>query len=167
MNTVKLAQESNISHKNLLRRLRTLLSRNPDLENDVEEKWYKEAHHKKFYRYYEISEVVVDLLTKSQQIKTNRREHNLRDLIANELNGRTEVQTAVGFIDILTDSEIIEVKSFLKWKEAVGQVILFDLALPDNKKRTKVIVLFGDDRNNSYDIASRYCSKLGIKVRRA
>ena len=46
----------------------------------------------------------------------------IRDQIAYEENGETEVKTPVGFIDVLTDTKIIEVKQANLWKHALGQV---------------------------------------------
>lgn len=45
-----------------------------------------------------------------------------RDRLAKQLKGRIEVPTEAGRIDILTDTEVIEVKRSNKWKDAIGQV---------------------------------------------
>lgn len=36
-----------------------------------------------------------------------------------EIGGKIEVETETGFIDLLTDNEIIEIKNGKNWKEAV------------------------------------------------
>ncbi len=55
-------------------------------------------------------------------------------------NGRIEVDTPVGKIDILTPTELIEVKEIKKWKSALGQVIAYGYFYP---RHTKRLHLFG------------------------
>ena len=45
-----------------------------------------------------------------------------RDKLASQLQGKTEVKTPVGRIDILTKTQLIEVKRVSGWKSAIGQV---------------------------------------------
>jgi hypothetical protein len=63
-----------------------------------------------------------------------------RDRLAQQLNGKTEVTTPVGRIDILTKTEIIEIKSSKNWKNAIGQVKAYGQYHPDRRLR---IHLFG------------------------
>ena len=42
-----------------------------------------------------------------------------RDQVACDENGIIEVETLAGFIDVLTDTKIIEVKTFCNWKHAI------------------------------------------------
>ena len=58
----------------------------------------------------------------------------IRDQIAYEENGETEVKTPVGFIDVLTDTKIIEVKQANLWKHALGQVKCYGYYYPDKQK---------------------------------
>jgi len=58
----------------------------------------------------------------------------IRDKIAYEENGITEVKTPVGFIDVLTDTKIIEVKKINLWKHALGQVKCYGYYYPDKQK---------------------------------
>jgi hypothetical protein len=84
-----------------------------------------------------------------------------RDIIASNLNGETEVKTPVGFIDILTDDLLIEVKRGSLWKHALGQVLSYGHFYPNHKK---VIWLFDYVPNSdteiimdSFDIELRIC----------
>ncbi len=69
-----------------------------------------------------------------------------------------EVATKVGFIDLLTNNEIIEIKEGRCWKHAVGQVLMYAVEYPDRKKR---IHLFGSIPD---DPIEEYCSLYDIAV---
>lgn len=61
-----------------------------------------------------------------------------------ELGGHIEVETENGFIDLLTDNEIIEVKLGKLWKHAVGQILMYSFDFPSHQKR---IHLFDMDKD--------------------
>jgi DNA-binding MarR family transcriptional regulator len=67
-------------------------------------------------------------------------ERKVRDSLKTALGGNAEVKTPVGRIDLLTDTEIIEVKSIGEWKGALGQLLIYSLHYPNHQKR---IHLFG------------------------
>jgi hypothetical protein len=87
-------------------------------------------------------------------------EAGVRDLIAKQLNGRIEVTTPVGRIDVLTDTLLIEVKNACHWKSALGQVIAYGMYYPDHKK---VIWLFGYNTKNI--IMESALENMGIYLR--
>lgn len=60
--------------------------------------------------------------------------------LAKKLCGETEVSTPVGRIDIVTKTEIIELKNAKNWKGAIGQIKSYGKFYPDHKLR---IHLFG------------------------
>lgn len=64
-----------------------------------------------------------------------------RDRLAKELNGKTEVNTPVGRIDIVTKTEIIELKNAKHWKSAIGQIKSYGQYYPKHRQR---IHLFGE-----------------------
>lgn len=67
-------------------------------------------------------------------------EKKIRNRLHSQLGGLTEVMTPVGRIDLLTESEIIEVKQIPDWKGALGQVLVYSAFYPEHQKR---IHLFG------------------------
>jgi DNA-binding MarR family transcriptional regulator len=67
-------------------------------------------------------------------------ERKVTESLKAALGGKTEVKTPVGRIDLLTDTEIIEVKNIGEWKGALGQLLIYSLHYPNHKKR---IHLFG------------------------
>jgi hypothetical protein len=83
-------------------------------------------------------------------------------LIVNKLNeilkGQTEVNTPIGKIDILTNTELIEVKKFKSWKAAIGQIISYGYFYPNKNRR---IHLF-DTGNNDLTIIKNICIKNNI-----
>jgi hypothetical protein len=73
-------------------------------------------------------------------VNRTKTEMSCKNLLAAKLKGQTEVITPVGNIDILTNSEVIEVKNIRGWKSAIGQVIAYGSFYPLHSKR---IHLFG------------------------
>lgn len=51
------------------------------------------------------------------------------------LGGQREVSTDDGVIDLLTDSEVIEVKDLSAWKCALGQILIYSEYYPSHSKR--------------------------------
>lgn len=80
----------------------------------------------------------------------------------------------VGFIDILTPSEIIEVKAANEWKDAVGQVMVYSLFYENHVSR--IHLFFRKRKENSRktlsleeqakfkEMVEKNCKKLKIKV---
>jgi hypothetical protein len=76
-----------------------------------------------------------------------------------KLHGDIEVETPAGFIDLMNDEMIVEIKEYSNWKHAIGQVLSYGLYYPDKQK---YICLFGEGDNN--DTIETVCSKYAIKV---
>ena len=72
-----------------------------------------------------------------------------------------EVPVPCGRIDVLTDSEIIEVKEAKGWKGAIGQIISYGIYYPE---RTKRIHLFGKCSQKTKALISSHCAPLDIRV---
>jgi predicted DNA-binding protein YlxM (UPF0122 family) len=77
---------------------------------------------------------------KSNFVSKNNIETTIRNRMKEELGGAIEVIIPVGRIDLLTDTEIIEIKEINDWKEALGQVLAYSSFFPQHSKR---IHLFG------------------------
>lgn len=76
-----------------------------------------------------------------------------------KLGGQTEVVTAVGRIDLLTEAEIIEVKQVSDWKAALGQLLTYSSFFPEHTKR---IHLFGDCTPEKKEIISSSALSFGV-----
>ncbi|MGK7930502.1 MAG: hypothetical protein AB4041_03570 [Microcystaceae cyanobacterium] len=99
--------------------------------------------------------------TEKQTVK--KTESYYRDKLARQLNGKTEVTTVAGRIDILTSTEIIEVKYINRWKAAIGQIITYGKYYPNHQKR---IHLFGVDNNNQSKLTliKQHCLEQNINL---
>ncbi|GAQ91171.1 hypothetical protein KFL_007380050 [Klebsormidium nitens] len=99
--------------------------------------------------------------------KAIRVEAQVRDRLASKLVGaRTEVRCEYGMIDILTDTEVIEVKVYHKWKHALGQCLSYGLSFSDRQIRIHLFANFSDwdDANKQRGAILEICSKFGVKV---
>jgi DNA-binding MarR family transcriptional regulator len=88
-------------------------------------------------------------------------ERRIRDRLKVELGGEIEVATAVGRIDLLTATEVIEIKNINDWKEALGKLLAYSAFFPEHSKR---IHLFGRVDLTKLALAQATCSEFGITV---
>lgn len=94
-------------------------------------------------------------------------EAQIRNNICAELDGQKEVKVCAGIVDILTNTQIIEVKHVRKWKHAIGQIIAYGIDFPEKEK---VIYLFGDEYDYvdiDLDIIKKVCEQQQITVKYA
>lgn len=85
-----------------------------------------------------------------------------RDKLAGELGGKVEVNIKnVGRIDILTKTEVIEVKNTKDWKSAIGQIKSYGQYYPKHKKR---IHLFGKLTESKLRTIRNVCELEGITL---
>lgn len=88
-------------------------------------------------------------------------EKHYSDALALELEGEREIGTIAGNIDVLTPTQIIEVKAIKQWKAAVGQVLVYSHYYPSHQKR---IHLYGETQESFLNLVKSHCDKLGILV---
>ncbi len=88
-------------------------------------------------------------------------EKMIRDRLMSVIGGQPEVSTPVGRIDLLTDTETIEVKYVADWKSAMGQVLAYASFYPYHTKR---IHLFGEQGEAPVSVALAICSQQSIVV---
>jgi hypothetical protein len=92
--------------------------------------------------------------------KGGRGESYYRDKLAVAEGGKIEVSIPGGRIDVLTNSEVIEVKAARNWMHALGQVQIYGSHFPRHRKR---IHLFGELTVPLKDI-EKHCQRLGVRV---
>jgi hypothetical protein len=92
--------------------------------------------------------------------RRNQPERIVRDRLQAQLGGKTEAPTPWGPVDLLTDTEIIEVKALHLWKEAIGPLHLKSKCVPNHIKR---LHLYGPSDLNLNKIAQE-CQELNIQV---
>jgi hypothetical protein len=88
-------------------------------------------------------------------------ESSIRDSLAIQLKGKTEVPCKTGFVDILTNQEVIEVKAIKHWKAAIGQALVYACEFPTKKPR---VHLFGETSTEMKQMIVSFCSKLNVAV---
>lgn len=94
-----------------------------------------------------------------RQTKYKSLERQVQKRLAQTLNGKTEVQCKTGVIDILTKSEIIEVKKAKEWKHAIGQVLIYQLEYPNRQAR---IHLYGECSDEFKQMIIAFSSQLNV-----
>jgi hypothetical protein len=78
-------------------------------------------------------------------ITIKRRSHperDVRDRLQAKLGGKVEAYTKFGLIDLLTETELIEIKIAHRWKDAIGHILAKSYKYPTHKKR---LHLFGPE----------------------
>jgi hypothetical protein len=91
-----------------------------------------------------------------------RDERWYRDALHREVGGEVEVKLPGGDrIDILTATEIIEVKAARNWKAAFGQVVIYSKYYPHHAKR---IHLFGEVPSLGLAEIYSHCQLYGVRV---
>jgi phage anti-repressor protein len=93
-------------------------------------------------------------------ITSTSREKAIADSLAMALNGVREVVVEHGRVDIVTNDEIIEVKTASKWKHALGQLLAYTTTYPQHRLRMH---LFDCDTINLIDIIS-VCGRYHVDV---
>ena len=93
--------------------------------------------------------------------RSKKRESDYCNTLAKRLNGKREVPTLAGHIDVLTSSQIIEVKSANSWKHALGQILVYSFYYPSHKKR---IHLFGETQESFLELVREHCSRFDVEV---
>lgn len=93
--------------------------------------------------------------------KQDNLEQRVRDRLHRELGGLIEVSTLAGRIDLLTETEIIEIKHLSEWKSAMGQMLAYSGFYPEHQKR---IHLFSKKGEIVSATAVTICFELGIAV---
>jgi hypothetical protein len=96
-----------------------------------------------------------------ENAKSNKvSEKDIQVKVHQMFGGVREVNTPVGFIDVLTDTQLIEVKSAETWKHSVGQLLSYSKFYPNHEM---VMYLFGKFPRNLNECAS-ICKQHGIKL---
>jgi hypothetical protein len=88
------------------------------------------------------------------------KERDISDLLAKHECGKREVHTPSGYIDVLTDKHVYEVKIASKWKAAMGQVLAYKTYYPRHKPR---LYLYGKP-TMSEELIEKQCKRHGIVV---
>ena len=103
-------------------------------------------------------EYINSLLNIKPDINSNKIEKQIQIRLLKELGGEIEVKTEFGYIDLLTKTEIIEIKNGINWKHGLGQLCVYSEYFPEHKKRLHLFDLEYNERINEL------CKKYNITV---
>jgi DNA-binding transcriptional regulator GbsR (MarR family) len=92
--------------------------------------------------------------------RKNHPERIVRDRLQAQLGGKVEAYTKYGLIDLLTDTELIEIKVVNRWKDAIGHILAKSEKYPNHQKR---LHLFGH-QEPILDNIQEVCDRLQIQV---
>lgn len=96
-----------------------------------------------------------------EQKRSKTKESDYSNALAKNLNGKREVRTLAGNIDVLASSQIIEVKEIKFWKAALGQVLVYGHYYPSHQKR---IHLYGETQESFLEMINSHCAKFNVTV---
>jgi len=100
--------------------------------------------------------------TQASQDKVEFDEFTISSALANlDPTARREVRCTYGVIDIVNCEYVIEVKQVRKWKQAIGQALVYALDYPDKIVR---IHLFGSVSTKQKDTIESACELLNIVI---
>ena len=120
--------------------------------------WIRASHENKTRYWNDMGEC----LNQTRDInKIECKESLIRNQIALDEDGSIEVETPAGFIDVLTNYKIIEVKTEHNWKHALGQVKCYGFYYPNKEKW---IYLFDCNYTNK-EIINNICQAEGVCVK--
>jgi transcriptional regulator with XRE-family HTH domain len=92
--------------------------------------------------------------------RKNQPERVVRDRLQAQLGGKVEAYTKFGLIDLLTETELIEIKVVNRWKDAIGHILAKSEKYPNHQKR---LHLFGPQEPILENIVE-VCDRLQIRV---
>lgn len=92
--------------------------------------------------------------------RKNHPERDVRDRLQSQLGGKVEAYTKFGLIDLLTETELIEIKVMNRWKDAIGHILAKSYKYPNHSKR---LHLFGSEEPNLETIED-VCRPWNIRV---
>lgn len=95
-----------------------------------------------------------------------RMEALVRDRLALELGAVTEVRCDYGLVNVLSETEVIEVKLVGCWKHALGQCLVYGLCFMGRKMRIHLFADLGrwDHANKMLRRIRPACSRFGVDV---
>lgn len=90
------------------------------------EEW-KNYSNENFIEYY-------NCLSKLEPSLNLNKEKTIQKELKKKLHGKTEVPTEMGYIDLLTNKDLIEIKSYDDWKCGLGQLIVYSIGYSNKQK---------------------------------
>lgn len=96
---------------------------------------------------------------------TNQRNYTEREIkqkLMDELGGR-ETACAIGRPDLITETEVIEIKTWAEWKKGLGQILIYKLFWPNLVPRLHMFNLPETDITGRVMLAKSITETYGVK----
>jgi hypothetical protein len=77
------------------------------------------------------------------------------------LQGDLEIDCLYGCIDLLTKTQVVEIKNSINWKQGLGQVLIYSLSYPEKEK---ILVLFNHNRKTKKEVIQAACAFYEVKI---
>ena len=108
-----------------------------------------------------VKEIAVNARLKQMRMPIERvaRDYWLSHFVSSGEWAEKEVQTEVGRIDLLTKEFIFEFKQIKKWKEGLGQLLVYSHYYPEC---AKVLYLVGAATESYKALIDEHCKRLGV-----
>lgn len=90
-----------------------------------------------------------------------QKERTIQKWLALSLSGQTEIECKFGFIDLMTQESIIEIKVYENWKHGLGQLMAYGRCFPNKKK---ILYLFDVPEQNQLTDIKELCDECGVAV---
>jgi hypothetical protein len=87
-------------------------------------------------------------------------ERDIQHRLQKDVGGEIEVETTIGYIDLLTDTMLIEIKEASQWKHGLGQVLCYSNY---ESRESYRLHLFGELPVSKKDIDNT-CGRFGVIV---
>ena len=81
--------------------------------------------------------------------------------IIDKFGGTQDVNTWGGIVDVLTPSYLFEVKRLHRWKDALGQLLVYRLSFPNH---IPVAILYGPKELSDFDRIKQIFSSFGMQA---
>ena len=82
------------------------------------------------------------------------KEREIQERLYQELGGVKEYKTINGYVDLLTDNELIEIKIHENWKHGLGQILAYRTELRNHKLRLHLFD--GEPDKNIENVCNEY-----------
>jgi hypothetical protein len=117
--------------------------------------WIEEWKHNNIINNLKYKKAIVEVKNDNNNLDI---EKQIQKRLQIELNGKIEVKTNIGYIDVVTKTEIIEIKIGENWKHGLGQLIAYGEYYNNHKKRLHLFNI------KETSIINKICEKHNITV---
>ncbi|AAV51136.1 putative KilA-N domain-containing protein [Acanthamoeba castellanii mimivirus] len=102
-----------------------------------------------------------NMLNMAKPLNNNNKEKIIQHELREKYKGVIEIKTKSGYIDLLTDKYLVEIKDYRNWKSAIGQLLVYSVYYP---KKIKCMYLFNVESNDINEIKT-ICFKYDIVLK--